>query len=162
MRILMRREGAESSIFNAPPSIRVGDARLAICFEYLPYQLDQVLELIRLRVEVIDQKGLELLCGAVGGGKRRWWRWRWREVRGGRGRRINLAKFAVKKSSSPANSYLAPAGTCRAAAWLVRSFGQSRLLSGERGRASEQASARASEREREGKVGRSDKNKERK
>jgi len=42
---------------------------LLSAFEHLlPYQLDQVLELIRLRVEVVDQEGLELLCGGVVGG----------------------------------------------------------------------------------------------
>ena len=41
----------------------------------LPYQLDQVLELIRLRVEIVNQKGLELLCEGD-------WFERWRRRRG--------------------------------------------------------------------------------
>ena len=104
MRILMRREGAESSIFNAPP-INRRRRRSELFLVSLPYQLDQVLELIRLRVEVVDQKGLELLCGAVvGGGWKRGRGWeREREVRGGGGEKTTKnpsCRVCRRKSSS--------------------------------------------------------------
>lgn len=104
-----------------------GDADLDCSFCFLPYQLDQVLELIRLRVEVVDQEGLELLCG---GG----WRRRGRVEKEGGEREVERRKEDDEESilqSLPSKSrsklsYLAPAGTCRGAAWLV-SFGQSCL-----------------------------------
>ena len=61
------------SISMPPPSKKFGVVdSLSTRSLSTPYQLDQVLELIRLWVEVVDQEGLELLCGVVGsGGERR-------------------------------------------------------------------------------------------
>jgi hypothetical protein len=71
------------------------------------YQLDQVLELVRLRVEVVDQEGLELLCGGswLGNWARAKGARRKGEKKGGRERRkrrrIHLAEFAVEIQATP-------------------------------------------------------------
>ena len=60
----------ETSIFSFDAPIEICRRRLFLSF-FSTHQLDQVLELVRLRVEVVDQEGLELLCEWLFFGERR-------------------------------------------------------------------------------------------
>ena len=140
-----------------PASKKFGDVEtLSLSLnQSLPYQLDQVLELIRLRVEIVDQKGLELLCGGgwlVGEVARR--RERERERERARVRTKNPSSSCrvcpVEIKSTP--DTLSPSRVPRSSGYLSRGgmalpFGRLLRLGWERASESESESERREERE---------------